>query len=59
MQQLEALRNEIAFNEQLVRAREEGIRRIYQEITSVNEMFEAIGTLVEEQGGLLRKNKCS
>ena len=44
---------EIAANEQLVRAREDGIRRIYAEICELNEMFEDIGELVSEQSGLL------
>lgn len=50
---MNALSLEIAANEQLVRAREDGIRRIYTEICELDEMFEDIGELVSEQSGLL------
>lgn len=53
MEFLNALSLEITANEQLVRAREDGIRRIYGEICELNEMFEDIGELVSEQSGLL------
>lgn len=52
---MNALSLEITANERLVRAREDGIRRIYEEICELNEIFEDIGELVSEQSGLLSK----
>jgi syntaxin 7 len=53
--QLEALDNEIEFNETLISEREGEIRGIEQGITELNEIFRDLGMLVNEQESGVRK----
>jgi syntaxin 7 len=53
--QLEALDNEIEFNETLISEREGEIHGIEQGITELNEIFRDLGMLVNEQESGVRK----
>lgn len=50
------LQREIAFNEDLIRSREEGISRVQKEMAEIVEIFQDIGTLVTEHSDLLGKH---
>ena len=51
--QIQALDNEVEFNEQLIAEREEDLKEIERSILEVNEIFRDLGTLVHEQGHML------
>ncbi|KAJ3300611.1 SNAP receptor [Borealophlyctis nickersoniae] len=51
--QIQALDNEIDYNESLITEREEDLKDIERSILEVNEIFRDLGTLVHEQGHLL------
>ncbi|KAL1921383.1 uncharacterized protein VTP21DRAFT_11099 [Calcarisporiella thermophila] len=51
--QLQALDNEVEYNESLIAERETEIREIEQGITELNEIFRDLGTLVNEQQSML------
>lgn len=51
--QLQALDNEVEFNDGMIQEREQEIREIEQGITELNEVFRDLGTFVNEQQGLL------
>lgn len=53
--QLEALDNEIEYNELLITEREGEIQNIEQGITELNEIFRDMGMLVNEQESGIRK----
>jgi syntaxin 7 len=53
--QIEALDNEIEFNETLISEREGEIQGIEQGITELNEIFRDLGMLVNEQESGIRK----
>lgn len=53
--QIEALDNEIEYNETLISEREGEIRGIEQGITELNEIFRDLGMLVNEQESGIRK----
>lgn len=53
--QLQALDNEIEYNEVLISEREEEIQGIEQGITELNEIFRDLGMLVNEQESGIRK----
>jgi syntaxin 7 len=53
--QLEALDNEIEYNELLINEREGEIQNIEQGITELNEIFRDMGMLVNEQESGIRK----
>lgn len=53
--QLQALDNEIEYNEALITEREGEIQEIEQGITELNEIFRDLGTLVNEQESGIRK----
>lgn len=53
--QIEALDNEIEYNETLITEREDEIRGIEQGITELNEIFRDLGMLVNEQESGIRK----
>jgi t-SNARE complex subunit (syntaxin) len=52
--QLQALDNEIEYNEALITEREGEIQEIEQGITELNEIFRDLGTLVNEQESGIR-----
>lgn len=54
-QQIEALDNEIEYNELLISEREGEIQNIEQGITELNEIFRDMGMLVNEQESGIRK----
>lgn len=53
--QIEALDNEIEYNETLISEREGEIQGIEQGITELNEIFRDLGMLVNEQDSGIRK----
>lgn len=53
---LQALDNEIEYNESLIAEREGEIREIEQGINELNEIFRDLGTLVTEQQSMLGKD---
>lgn len=55
--QIEALDNEIEYNETLISEREGEIQGIEQGITELNEIFRDLGMLVNEQESGIRKCK--
>lgn len=55
--QIEALDNEIEYNETLISEREGEIQGIEQGITELNEIFRDLGMLVNEQESGIRKWK--
>lgn len=54
--QLEALDNEIEYNELLISEREGEIQNIEQGITELNEIFRDMGMIVNEQESGIRKS---
>lgn len=56
--QIEALDNEIEYNETLISEREGEIQGIEQGITELNEIFRDLGMLVNEQESGIRKCFC-
>lgn len=57
--QLQALDNEIEYNEVLITEREGEIQGIEQGISELNEVFRDLGMLVNEQDSGIRKYKSS
>jgi len=57
--QIEALDNEIEYNETLISEREGEIQGIEQGITELNEIFRDLGMLVNEQDSGIRKCVCA
>ncbi|XP_019095595.1 PREDICTED: syntaxin-22-like [Camelina sativa] len=52
-QELVLLDNEIAFNEELIKEREQGIQEIHNQVGEVNEIFKDLAVLVNDQGVMI------
>ena len=49
----QTLEDELQFNEEMIAEREEGIKDIESAIVEVNDIFRDLGTLVNDQQGML------